>query len=481
MKRFSYKLKQTILSAAISGCLTSRDENDEPVRSLIERIEEYKEVNGIRQTFHRIKSDQLFSIPEEWEWSFVGDVCYNFSYGTAKKSLQEGAIAVLRMGNLIDGEIDYSDLVFSSDKEDIEKYTLHKGDLLFNRTNSREKVGKVAIYRGDRPAIYAGYLVRFTPLFVKSEYLNIVMQTDYYKNYCQSVKLDAIGQSNINAKKLMAFQFPLPPLEEQQRIIDCINKLIPKLDEYEKMEDQLVALKERFPEDMREAIIQAALKGHITRREIEDDKIEDLIDTLVIDESLTVNPDVPWTLPENWRWVSIGNLAKSLGTESFSDGPFGSNLKKEHQIDEHEVRIIQLSNIGDRGWKNDNEKYTSYAHLTTLPRCEVLPGDFVIAKMMPAGRTVQIPDLGTKIILGSDAMKFVPNPVLNKTYLLYALNSDMFFEQVKKDAHGITRVRTTLSKLKTYVIPLPSLAEQKRIVQKLDAILPLIDDLAESI
>ena len=136
-----------------------------------------------------------------------------------------------------------------------------------------------------------------------------------------------------------------------------------------------------------------------------------------------------------------------------------------------------MSNIGETGWKDDNVKYTSFEHLKTIERCEIHPGDLVVAKMMPAGRTVEVPDLGTKIVLGSDACKFVPNHILNKDYLKYAMKSKAFLWQVYSEAHGITRVRTSLTKLKSYIIPIPPIEEQQRIVDKLNQILPLCDDL----
>ena len=187
---------------------------------------------------------------------------------------------------------------------------------------------------------------------------------------------------------------------------------------------------------------------------------------------------MPFDIPSNWRWVKIENLGATNDTSSFCDGPFGSNLKTEHQISLPEVRIIQLSNIGENGWKDKNTKYTSFKHLEeAIPRCEVKPGDFVIAKMMPAGRTIEIPDLGTRITLGSDAMKFVPSKVLNKQYLLYAMRSQAFLSQVYSGVKGITRVRTTLKNIKSYVLPIPPIEEQQRIVDKLEIILPLIENI----
>ena len=112
----------------------------------------------------------------------------------------------------------------------IAKYPLEKNDLLFNRTNSMELVGKTAIYKGEYPAIYAGYLVRITPVLFDPDYLNFVMQSQHYWDYCRSVRSDSIGQSNINAEKLNRFVFPFPPLAEQQRIVTLLEELLKKVD-----------------------------------------------------------------------------------------------------------------------------------------------------------------------------------------------------------------------------------------------------------
>ena len=133
------------------------------------------------------------------------------------------------MGNLQNGRIVLDKLVYTSNSKEIEKYPLEYNDLLFNRTNSKELVGKVAIYKSEIPAIYAGYLVRLHPILIDSDYLNYVMQSQYYWIYCQNVRSDAIGQSNINAAKLKHFIFPLPPLHEQKRIVNVISRTMNKI------------------------------------------------------------------------------------------------------------------------------------------------------------------------------------------------------------------------------------------------------------
>lgn len=249
---FPDDLKKSILQYAVQGKLVPQDPADEPASVLLERIRTekeqlvkegkikrdkhesvifrrdnsyYEKVDGIE----RCIDDELpFEIPDSWEWTTIGTTCINIQYGSSRKSESTGTMAVLRMGNIQNGRIDTQKLVYTSDKEEIAHYPLEYNDLLFNRTNSKELVGKTAIYKSEVPAIYAGYLIRITPL-IDSDYLNYVMQTQFYWVYCQNVRSDAIGQSNINAEKLKNFIYPLPPLHEQKRIAKKLNSIFTKI------------------------------------------------------------------------------------------------------------------------------------------------------------------------------------------------------------------------------------------------------------
>lgn len=167
---------------------------------------------------------------ESWEKKSVGELCISLKYGTAKKSDASGNVVVLRMGNLQQGEIDWSDLAYSNDPDDIEKYKLFPGDVLFNRTNSAALVGKTAIYRGEHPAIYAGYLIKLDYDHDKiiGDYLTYALNTLDAKKYCNSVKTDGVNQSNINAKKIGAYSFNVPSIPEQEKIVSVIQKLLSK-------------------------------------------------------------------------------------------------------------------------------------------------------------------------------------------------------------------------------------------------------------
>ena len=252
--QFPDLLKKSILQEAIQGKLVPQDSADEPASILLERIraekqklvaegkikkDKHESVIFRRDNSHYEKLDGIerciddeipFEIPESWAWTSVGEVCSNIQYGSSQKSSSIGKIAVLRMGNLQNGRIVLDKLVYTSDLKEIKKYPLEYNDLLFNRTNSKELVGKVAIYKGEIPAIYAGYLVRVHPILIESDYLNYVMQSQYYWIYCQNVRSDAIGQSNINAEKLKHFIFPLPPLQEQKRIVNSISRIFSRIE-----------------------------------------------------------------------------------------------------------------------------------------------------------------------------------------------------------------------------------------------------------
>lgn len=239
------KLRQKILQEAIKGKLTAdwraQNPNVEPASELLKRIAaekaqlvKDKKIKAQKPLPPITEEEKPFELPQGWEWCQLADIAYGFQYGTSSKSAKAGDIPVLRMGNIQAGEIDWADLVYSSDLDEIEKYRLAEGDLLFNRTNSRELVGKTALYRGDRPAIYAGYLVRFHMAGnIFPDFANIVMNSRLHSEWCDEVKTDALGQSNINATKLASFRFPLPSIDEQKLLIEKSKKMLALCDQLE--------------------------------------------------------------------------------------------------------------------------------------------------------------------------------------------------------------------------------------------------------
>ena len=143
--------------------------------------------------------DVIATLPrlsDSWVWGRLAWMTCGVEYGTAAKSAPSGEVPVLRMGNIRGAEFDWSDLVFTSNRDEIERYLLHDGDVLVNRTNSPELVGKTAIYRGNRQSVFAGYLIRINHIqsVVDGQYLNLFLNSRVARHYGSSVKTD--GSTN---------------------------------------------------------------------------------------------------------------------------------------------------------------------------------------------------------------------------------------------------------------------------------------------
>ncbi len=176
-------------------------------------------------------------------------------------------------------------------------------------------------------------------------------------------------------------------------------------------------------------------------------------------------------MPDGWCWCRLKQLSLDM-----ADGPFGSNLKAEHYTKNKEARIIQLSNIGEYGWREENTKYTTLEYAkNNISRSIVEPGNVVIAKMMPAGRAIICPNNEKMYVLSSDAVKLVPTTLINSNYLLNAINSPFFRASVTDNVQGTTRLRTSISKLRDCFFPLPPLNEQVLIVNAIENAISQID------
>jgi len=242
-----------------------REIENEPASELLARIQAEKQQLIKDKKIKKQKplpaiseDEKPFALPEGWVWCRLGEASYGTQYGTSSKSLENGDVPVLRMGNIQNGGIIWSSLVYSNDVEEIEKFSLVEGDLLFNRTNSRELVGKTGLYKGNKKSIYAGYLVRFHMAGnIVADYANFVMNSLLHSDWCNEVKTDAIGQSNINATKLSNFKFPLPPLPEQKAIVAKVEKLLSVCD--------LLETQINHNQNHANALMQAVLKEAFTQ------------------------------------------------------------------------------------------------------------------------------------------------------------------------------------------------------------------------
>ena len=213
------------------------------------------------ESIEKLNEIELTELPEGWFWERLGLMTLGVEYGTSAKSQPEGKVPVLRMGNMQNGKIDWTDLVYSDNDEEIKQYSLKKGDVLFNRTNSPELVGKTSIIETDEKAIFAGYLIRINHLteITDGRYLTYFLNSMIAKKYGNFVKTDGVNQSNINGQKLINYPFVFCSLEEQNEIADILEQ---KLTACDQLADEL-AKQLKQAELLKQAVLKAAFSGSL--------------------------------------------------------------------------------------------------------------------------------------------------------------------------------------------------------------------------
>lgn len=282
------QFRQAVLTQAVTGELTENWRGGREFGNIEEDVEVYlKERLLLEHTPAKINSVNIiinekdvdeFLIPSEWCFRNLNKLCTAFTYGSSSKSLDSGDVPVLRMGNLQNGEIDWSNLKYSSNETEISKYMLNSGDVLFNRTNSPELVGKTSVVRSTRKALYAGYLIKiWNGRLLNSYYLNFVLNSPYAKEWCWRVKSDGVSQSNINAQKLAHFSFPLPSIEEQKEIVKRVESLFKKADVIQKSYSNLKHQFEQLPQ----AILTKAFSGELVEQLPTDGDAKDLLKEII--------------------------------------------------------------------------------------------------------------------------------------------------------------------------------------------------------
>ena len=462
---------------------------NETAEELYERIQREKEKlisEGKlkkQKKLTEISEDEIpFEIPKSWKWVFLYEIADIYTGNSISENLKKNIYSQVCEGYdyigtkdiNFDGKINYNTGLKVPFNEQKFKKAYKNSVLMCIEGGSAGK--KITFL--DKEVCFVNKLCSFNIIIANPRYIYYFFKSPIFNMFFNSKLNGLIG--GVSILKLKTIHIPLPPLSEQKRISELIDRLFKKLDEAkEKALSALNTFKLR-----KAKILHLAIQGKLSKQLDEYETAEELYEKIQIEKEKLISEgklkkqkklpeisedEIPFEIPKSWKWLRLGELSDTKDN-SFADGPFGSNLKKEHYINEPEVRIIQISNIGEEGWKNENVKYTSFIHAETIKRSMVSCGDIVITKMMPAGRAIQVPDIEKNYILSSDVIKFVPHPLINRKYLLYSINSNVFKNQIYDEVQGITRVRTSLMKIKSYLIPLPPLEEQKEIVKLLDNI-----------
>lgn len=404
-------------------------------------------------------------MPNGWKWCKLEDLVCELKYGTSEKSSSVGKIAVLRMGNITNwGTIDYSGLVYSSNDEDIKQYSLKKNDLLFNRTNSSEWVGKTAVYKEERPAIYAGYLIRVRPILISSDYLNYVMNSSYYRNWCYNVKTDAVNQSNINAQKLSQLMIPVPPLKEQERIIIEIDKWISLIDTIKNSKEKLQVIIKQA----KSKILDLAIHGKLVPQDPNEEPASELLKRINSKTEITCDNAHYTNLPAGWAMCKLSDLCKIENGFAFSSDDYKS----------HGIPLVRISNI-----THNTIDITDCAYIEgiTDDKFKVSKGDLLIAMsgattgkmgVYPFDETAYLNQrVGNIKILNKSSLY----PNYRNTYMQSKV------DEILKIAYGGAQPNISASIIGNFDFPLPPYKEQIRIVETVQRIFDQLDVITESL
>ena len=310
------------------------------------------------------KQTEVGVIPEDWAVKSLGELVSSVEYGSSAKSSKTGLMPVLRMGNLQSGKIDWNDLVFTSDPAEIAKYKLNKNDVLFNRTNTVDLVGKTSIYKGEYPAVFAGYLIRINRIenLLDADYLNYVLNSHHSKIYSKLILSVAVSQANINGQKLKTYPIPTPPNKQEQTaianalsdvdaLIAALEKLINKKSAIKTAAmQQLLTGKKRLPpfDQLNTGYKQTEL-GEIPG-DWEVGELGDYLDTC--SSGATPYRGRPEFYKGSIRWISSGELNYNViydTIEKISEDAVKKTNLKIHPKGTFLIAITGLEAAGTRG------------------------------------------------------------------------------------------------------------------------------------
>jgi type I restriction enzyme, S subunit len=269
------RLRASVDNAALSGTLVPADPDHVGATRLAEQLRDEARGGRRKRTAPATDAPDGETAPPRWRLMSLGDLAESIEYGTSQKTRSDvDGVPVLRMGNLGRGTIDYRDLKYLPVADVDERLLLRPGDLLFNRTNSAELVGKSAVFTGySRMTTFASYLIRVRPLpSANLEWASLVLNSPLGRRYIASVRTQQVGQANVNGTKLAAVPIPLPSAEEQARILAEHGRLSSIIASLEAAAVKAV----RQSEVLRASTLAVAFSGRLVQQSDRDEPVMSL-------------------------------------------------------------------------------------------------------------------------------------------------------------------------------------------------------------
>ncbi len=485
-------LRQAVLQAALQGKLTEQLDTDSNVDEMLESIHKEKEEWIVQKKIKKEKplpkiqeKDVPFDIPDNWRWVRWGNLAYSIQYGYNAPAKEIGKIKMVRISDIQNNSVNWESVPYCDIKdEEIEIYLLHDNDILFARTGGT--VGKSFLVN-DIPvnAIYAGYLIRtrYSNQLIP-KYLKLFMESQLYWVQLQNGKTQGC-QPNCNGQTLSKMLIPIPPIEEQQRIVDKINEIMPKIDEYEKIEKELEAIKKEFPTNMKDALLQAAMQGKLTEQLESDSSVFSIIEQCEIDKEEAAKDgkckkekfrgalseeEYPFDIPDNWEWLHISDMSL------FQEGPGILAVDFRTQG----VPLIRIAGMQEDTVRLNGCNYLDPQMVENKWKHFKLDlGDIVISTSASMDKIAEVTEETVGAIPYTGLIRFKMYGNINKEYFKYFIKSSFYVAQINEQKSGGTIKHYGPTHLKKMLIPIPPLEEQQRIVERLDTLLPLCEDLKE--
>ena len=402
----------------------------------------------------RFKDTEVGRIPVDWEATNIDKLCtlkarIGWQGLTTGEYLPQGDYILITGTDFKDGYIDWGNCCYVSKwrYDQDTNIQIKEGDVLISKDGTIGKVAFLNSIPGPGTLNSGVFVVRPKQEDILNQaYLSWIFKSIWFKSFIDQLTAGSTI-NHLYQKDFVKFQLVYPKdKSEQTRIATALSKVDALLSELDKLIEKKRAIKQGAMQQLLTG--KKRLKGFDKCKEYKQSEFGEI--------------------PADWRLVPIKELAKDM-----ADGPFGSNLKTEHYTTDKQVRVIQLGNIGENGWVDENTKYTTFEHAKTLSRCIAAPGCILVAKMMPAGRAIICPSEEKQYILGSDVVRIIPNELLIARYFVYQSNSDIYLAQISANTQGSTRQRTSISKLRNILIPLPSTTSEQSAIA---SVLTTMDD-----
>ena len=486
------ELKNSILQRAIEGKLVEQRAEEGTGEELYETIQAEKKKlikeGKIKKqkALPEITEEEIpFEIPESWKWVRLDGV-FQFINGDrgknypAKSKLKEsGEIPFISAANLKDGTVDEENLLYLNEiqYEKLGSGKLQKNDIVLC---IRGSLGKCCIYPFEKGAIASSLVILRNYKEIHTNYALHYLNSSLFSS--ETRKYDnGTAQPNLSAQNAKKILFPLPPLNEQKRIVEKIEELMLLVEAYEESWKRLEELNKKFPEDMKKSLLQEAIKGKLVEQRAEEGSGEELYKVIQAEKKKLIKEgkikkqkalpeitedEMPFEIPESWKWVRLGNIVSLLG-----DGLHGTpkyDINGSYYFINGNNLVDGKIFITDRTKKVNENEWEKYK--------KPLDDSSVLVSINGTIGNLSFYN-SEKVVLGKSACYFnLVFPDL-KYYIYYVLKSAYFLKHANKNATGTTIKNVSLKVMRELIFPLPPLNEQKRIVERLEELLPLCDQL----